>query len=129
MAQYMVDALLGYISDHISYHVMDLAFQHGHHTQSNNFILATFWDKAVQKLDWSEIFTEWKMELFHQIYREVQPEDLTHGLGIFWQVRSSLGRRFRTSNQILCLDSLDDLKVTWMAPHSCVTSASGTPSK
>ncbi len=129
MAEYMTESLLGYISDHICCHVMDLTHQHGYHTRSNSFILTMFWGMAVQKLDWSEIFTEWKMGLFHHIYHEVQPEDLRHGLRIFGQVRACVGRRYRKRIETLCLDSLDDLKVSGTLPHCCVTSVSGTLGK
>ena len=110
MAEYMLNLLLGYVSDRLTCRIYDLAFAHGYDMKCAQFNIHIFWNLAVSELQWHKIHGEWKMELFHQMHHEITPDDLQYGQEIFKKVRKGIHDVYKQQLVHLCYESLMDLQ-------------------
>ncbi len=106
--QFMLDSLLGHIADHMTYQVMTLVDHYGYH-ESPRFNIHFFWLPASGLLQWHEIHSLWKMELFAHMGQSLQPADLQMCPKIFKQAQLGLHDQFKRHLQALCHMAMTDL--------------------
>ncbi len=104
--EYMLEALLGNISDHMAAHIIDLATRYGYSSKSASFNVAYFWSLAAKDLQWLKIHGDWKMDLFYEMYKKIEPEDLQLGPALFKKVQRGLCGIYKKRLQDMVLDAL-----------------------